>query len=253
MITVLSSLRQIDQVKAILFDVNGTLRIRENHPPTQNAAYERILKILGKTSIPETYWSELEARYKAYGKWAQEKLVQLTESEIWTQWMLPEEPANTVSANASELMLAWSERKGRVLPKPETEDVLKELSSRGYRLGLISNTMSTLDIPGFVERFGWSKYIDVVLLSAFEKVRKPSPVPFNKAAVALDLDPTQCTYVGNKFSKDIVGCKRAGYPFGIIIRNQGKPLVDEECYDVAADIVIDSLNDLMKVFPDRAN
>ena len=174
MITVLSSLRQIGQVRAILFDVNGTLRVREIHSPTQNAAHERILKILGKTSVPETYWSELEGRYKAYGKWAQDKLVQLTESEIWTQWMLPEEPSEVISDNSSELMLAWSERKGRVLPKPETEIVLKELSSRGYRLGLISNTMSTLDIPGFTERFGWNKYFNVVILSAFERVRKPS-------------------------------------------------------------------------------
>ena len=249
MITVLSSLRQVCQVHAILFDVNGTLRVRETHPHTQNAAFDRILKILRKTSVPEGYWSQLEGRYKAYGKWAQDTLVQLSESEIWTRWMLPEEPADIVSDNSSELMLAWSERKGRVIPRPETEDVLKELSSRGYRLGLISNTMSTLDIPGFIERFGWNKYFDVVMLSANERVRKPSIDPFKKAAAALNLDPSHCAYVGNKFSKDIVGCKRAGYPFGIIIRNPEKPLVDEECLDVSADMVIDSLNDLLKIFP----
>ena len=35
-------------IEAIIFDVNGTLRIREPHEPTQRAAFSRMLELLGK-------------------------------------------------------------------------------------------------------------------------------------------------------------------------------------------------------------
>ena len=232
----------------ILFDVNGTLRVREPHDATQLAARQRILAILGKATAVDDFWLQLEERYKTYGAWAGEHLVQLSEAEIWTQWMLPDEPKEKVWSHASELMLAWSERKGRVVPKSETETVLAELQQRGYRLGLISNTMSTLDIPGFVERHGWQKYFDVVLLSAFEKSRKPSPDLFLKAADRLGLEPGECAYVGNRYSKDIVGCKRAGFALGIMLCDPEKPFQLEPAADDKPDLMIDSLKHLLDYF-----
>jgi putative hydrolase of the HAD superfamily len=252
MITILTSIRTVPQVKAILFDVNGTLRAREAHPGTQDAALTAILSILGRESVPDAFWSELEERYWQYGKWAQEKLVQLTEEEIWTKWMLPNEPADVVSAHAPELMLAWSQRKGRVLPKPDAENALRELTTRGYKLGLISNTMSTLDIPAFVEASGWQKYLGVVVLSAFERVRKPAPDLFLNAARAFNLEPDACAYVGNKFSKDIIGCKRAGFALGILLRNLQKPASNDISDGLSPDMIVDSLTDLLAVFPARA-
>ncbi len=76
-------------IQAILFDMNGTLRSREPHPETQEAAYARLRQLLGKPDAGMDYWDELTRRQKAYARWAQEKLVQLTEAEIWTEWMLP--------------------------------------------------------------------------------------------------------------------------------------------------------------------
>jgi putative hydrolase of the HAD superfamily len=248
MITFLTSVHNIPQVKAILFDVNGTLREREAHPETQDEARAFIKSILGKESVTESFWGDLEEHYKQYGLWAQDKLIQLTEAEIWTRWMLPDEPAEIVAPNAPDLMLAWSRRKGRVLPKPDTEAVLRELTTRGYKLGLISNTMSTLDIPAFIEASGWSKYLGVVVLSAFERVRKPAPDPFLKAANAFDLAPRDCAYVGNKFTKDIVGCKRAGFALGVLLRNSRNPVVDDNADGYSHDLVVDSLTDLLTVF-----
>lgn len=236
-------------IKAILFDVNGTLRVREPHDATQQAARQRILVILGKAEADDGFWLQLEERYKAYGAWAGEHLVQLSETEIWTHWMLPDVPQEKVAPHASELMLAWSERKGRVIPKSETEPVLDELQRCGYRLGLISNTMSTLDIPGFVERYGWQKYFNVVLLSAFEKSRKPSPDLFLKAASRLDCKPEECAYVGNRYSKDIVGCKKAGFALGIMLYDPAKPVPTDQALDDKPDQTIDSLNRLLDIFP----
>ena len=237
------------KIKVILFDVNGTLRVREPHEATQLAARQRILAILGKVEADDDFWLQLEERYKTYGAWAGKHLVQLSEAEIWTKWMLPDEQKEKVAAHASELMLAWSERKGRVVPKAETEPVLAELQRRSYRLGLISNTMSTLDIPGFVEHHGWQKYFSVVLLSAFEKSRKPSPELFLSAASQLGCKPEECAYVGNRYSKDIVGCKKAGFALGIMLIDPAKPLPTDQTPNDKPDLVIDSLNCLLEYFP----
>jgi putative hydrolase of the HAD superfamily len=238
----------VENIKAIFFDVNGTLRRREPHAATQQAAYQRMLELIGRENVPVDYWDKIAARYKEYSDWAQGKQVQLTESEIWTKWLLPNESPARIAVNASELMLTWGKRKGRVVPLDGSENVLQSLIERGYTLGLISNTMSTLDIPGFVERQGWGRFFKVIMLSAFERTRKPAPDLFHKAAQLAGVSPVECAYVGNKFSKDIIGCKRAGYALGIILQSVDKPYSEEENQEVRSDIVIDTLEDLLSIF-----
>ncbi len=237
------------EIKAIFFDVNGTLRMREPHEATQAAAYKRFLDILGKDQVSEDYWFELEKRYKAYSVWAQVNLVQLSESEIWTRWILPDESPEIVSARAADLMLAWIERKGHVIPRPGVEEVLRELLKRGYQLGLISNSISTLDIPNFLVEFGWTEYFKTVVLSSYEKSRKPAPDLFNIAARRCQLQPSQCAHVGNRFSKDIVGCKNAHYSLGIILESSENQIVHQKGNEIMPDVTIGTLNDLLALFP----
>ena len=135
-----------------------------------------------KENVSDVDWEELTRRQKAYGEWAQENLIQLSEAEIWSRWILPDYPAEQIEPVAAELTLAWSERKGRTIPNAGAEETLVELKRRGYRLGIISNTMSTLDIPRCLDAFGWNEYFEVVVLSSALKCRKPAPEPFWEAA-----------------------------------------------------------------------
>ena len=233
-------------VEAILFDVNGTLRVREAHEPTQRAAFARLRELIGRDDID---WDELTRRHKSYGDWAQENLIQLSEAEIWSRRILPEYPRERIEPVAAELTLAWSERKGRTVPSPGADIMLAELRNRGYRLGVISNTMSTLDIPRSIESFGWQEYFDVVILSSDLKVRKPSPEPFCEAARRMNLTPDRCAYLGNRISKDIVGCKQADFALGLIIEPPSGPRIDEQNQIAAPDIVIRNLSELLDIFP----
>ncbi|HSQ18474.1 MAG TPA: HAD family hydrolase, partial [Anaerolineales bacterium] len=149
------------------------------------------------------------------------------------------------------LMLAWSERKGRTVPRPDAQETLPELKRRGYRLGVISNTMSSLDIPRSVEQFGWSRYFEVVILASGVKARKPAPGPYLEATRALNVDPTACAYVGNRYLKDIAGCKRAGFALGILIDNPDQPQPAESDQSGSPDVVIHSLSKLLDIFPGR--
>ena len=239
----------IPNVEAILFDMNGTLRIREPHEPTQRAAFSRLLELLEKENASDVDWEELTRRQKAYTNWAQENLLQLSEGEIWSRWILPDYPREQIEPVAAELTLAWSERKGRTIPIPGAEEALIELKRRGYRLGIISNTMSSLDIPRSLDTFGWEEYFEVVVLSSSLKCRKPAPEPFWEAARMLKVEPARCAYLGNRISRDLVGCKRAGFAFGIIIEPFGKPRVDEQDQPIAPDAVINSLSELLEIFP----
>jgi putative hydrolase of the HAD superfamily len=241
----------VRNIEAILFDMNGTLRIREPHEPTQRAAITRMLELLGKEDASDAYWEELTRRQKAYSHWAQENLLQLSEGEIWTRWILPEYPREQIGPFAAELTLAWSERKGRTIPKPGAEEMLIELRRRGYRLGVISNTMSTLDIPRSLDSYGWKEYFEIVILSSFLKCRKPAPEPFLEAARVLKVDLARCAYLGNRISKDIVGCKRAGFGLGIILEPANGPRADEQDQVVSPEAIIHSLNELLEIFPMR--
>jgi putative hydrolase of the HAD superfamily len=238
--------------EAILFDMNGTLRERVPDETVQQAATARMFEMLKKEEASNEFWEELTRRYNTYNQWAQENLVQLSEGEIWTRWILPDLPREQVEPLAADLSLAWSEHKGRMIPKQGAEEILFELKKRGYRLGVISNSMSSQDIPCFLITHGWKDYFDVVVLSSVIKVRKPAPEPFLKAVRALKTEPGYCAFVGNRISKDIVGCKRAGFGMGIMLESTGKTGPEEKDQNKFPDAVIHSLSDLLGIFPQRA-
>jgi len=81
------------------------------------------------------------------------------------------------------------------------------------------------------------------------KCRKPAPEPFWEAARALNVETAHCAYLGNRISRDVVGCKRAGFALGIIIEPFGNPRADEQSQTIAPDVVINSLNELLDIFP----
>lgn len=238
-------------IEAILFDINGTLRMREPHEPTQQGAIKRILELLQMDVVPDSFWEELVRRQKAYGAWAQQNLVQLSEKEIWTNWILPDFPRSQIEPIADELMVLWSERKGWTVPRPGAEEMLKALKHRGYRLGVISNSMSTLDIPRSLDRFGWSGYFEVVVLSSFVKFRKPSPEPFFEALRILNIDPGKCAYIGNRIAKDLVGCNSAGFGLGILLDPPENSRSVEEDTSIQPDLIIKSLSELLDIFKTR--
>jgi putative hydrolase of the HAD superfamily len=241
----------VGDITAIFFDMNSTLRIREPHEPTQCAAHARFLELLGKKDATDVFWGELTQRYKTYNRWAQENLLQLSEKDIWTRWILPDFPSEKIEPVAAELTLAWSECKGRTIPKPGATETILELKQRGYHLGVISNTMSSLDIPNCLNAYGWKDIFRVVILSSALKRRKPAPEPFWEAARAMNVEPAQCAYLGNRISRDVIGCKRAGFALGILIETGSKSYPEEQNQTVQPDIVIQSLSEMLPYFPER--
>ncbi len=63
------------------------------------------------------------------------------------------------------------------------------------------------------------------------------------------LEPVNCAYLGNRISRDVVGCRNAGFSLAIIIEPGGKPRTDELDQIAKPDFVIHSLGELLNIFP----
>jgi putative hydrolase of the HAD superfamily len=246
---VITPILAVRNIEAILFDMNGTLRQRIQDEAWQRQYAERLFTMLGIPAMPVSFMEELTRRWKSYTEWANEHEASLSEADIWIRWMMPELPRERIVPQAAALMLVWQNRKGPTVLKPNALETIAELSRRGYRLGVISNTTCTTDLPLFIEQNGLEKYFQIVILSAVSGYRKPNPEIFWKATRSMDLDPAQCAYVGNKISYDVVGPRRAGYGMAIIVESAEGVLKNEPDQTEKPDAVARNLSELLDLFP----
>jgi putative hydrolase of the HAD superfamily len=128
-----------------------------------------------------------------------------------------------------------------------------ELSKRGYRLGIIANTITETEIPDWLEEDGLAGYFQAVVLSSKTGCRKPGPEIYWEAARRIGVDPARSTYVGDNPSRDILGARLAGFGMVIILMEpatlEKEPAIGEE----KPDRVIQKLSELVDIFPARHN
>jgi putative hydrolase of the HAD superfamily len=236
-----------NQIEVILFDMNGTLRKRVPDLALQKQNQNRLSALLGLEELIPTYMEGLTRRYKTYTRWADEHRVSLSEAEIWGKWLTPELPPAQVESQAAELMLAFRKCRGKHILKPDVVPVLRELERRGYRLGVISNTTSTKDLPLFIDENKLAGYFETVILSSACGIRKPAPGIFREATQALGIDPIHCAYLGNKPSNDVAGPRLAGFGMTILVNNGD--ITPEFEPNEKPDLIIHKLGELLDIFP----
>ncbi len=197
----------------------------------------------------ETFHKKLKEREKAYKDWSLDTKLEANEEEIWTKWMLPEYPKEIVIENAVELNLLWSHSKGNRTFRKEAYGVIKELYSRGYRVGIISNTVSRVLVPGEIEEVGLAEFIDTLVMSSITNLRKPDPEMFLLPTRIMKVKPEKSAYVGDKPNRDVEGPRRAGYKLAIILENDKMGSIDKLTPIQKPDIVIKSFWELLEIFP----
>jgi HAD superfamily hydrolase (TIGR01509 family) len=94
------------------------------------------------------------------------------------------------------------------LAEPTVPAVVAKLRARGLRLGVISNSDGR--VRDLLVRQGVASLFDVIVDSGSIKIEKPDPEIFFHAARALDVKPSESVHVGDIYSIDFVGCRRAG-------------------------------------------
>jgi len=127
-------------------------------------------------------------------------------------------------------------------PQPHVHAVLKTLSKRGYRLGVLSNTYRNHRL--IFKDHGLDHFFELWILSFEVNLWKPNPGIFTLACDTLGLPAERVAYVGDKYDVDI----EPAYALGMrsVLLEPERPPPEEMPSDVE---VIRSLTELDAHFP----
>ena len=239
------------EIKAVMFDLGETLRILKQDVRYQEEAKRKLTELAGTDMDPQTFADFLDERYEGYRAWCFAESAEANEVELFTKWMLPDFPRELIEKNAYELAFQYRQMKGcRVVVEGGVE-VIRGLKERGYKLGIISNLITTYEVPEWLARDHLTEYFDTVQLSAVCGIRKPSPDIYRLAADAVGVAPEQCAYIGDNFNRDVTGSREANFGLNIIYTSPAK--FEKQLATVTEanrpDGVIFDFFDLMTIFP----
>lgn len=238
------------EVEAIFFDVGDTLRTRVSDPTLQAQASEELYGLIQPTQPPEIFFQNIDQRYRDYQTWRRQTMIEITEQELWSRWMLPDFPAERLAPLVDRLMDLYRLRSGRPVWLEGAEKVIPELFARGYKLAIISNTISRTETPQALKDSNLTRYFNPVILSTTFGKRKPDPELFLHAARLANVLPQHCAYIGDQPTRDVVGSKRAGFALSIIIESSMSfSASDDEM--LKPDLTIRQLSELLNIFPER--
>jgi len=237
------------RVEAIFLDVGNTLRILTDHEDHQARARKKITELVGTEEDPDLFIQKVDERYKEYRKWAFDHLQEASEAELWTRWLSPEFPKEKIAANGIELTYQYRQSMGLRVVVPNGKEVVIELYNRGYTLGLISNVITSQEIPDWLEADGLSQYFKSVALSSVLGIRKPDPAIYLEAARQAGVDPAYCVYVGDNLKRDITGTRAAGFGMVVIMISPEKLATSEITEENEPDAIIHEFSELLDIFP----
>jgi putative hydrolase of the HAD superfamily len=88
-------------------------------------------------------------------------------------------------------------------------ETLESLCFSGLQLGIITNGETEFQ-SRTIEALGLTAWIDTVLISEQEGLRKPDRALFERAAARLGVAPSECIFVGDNPVADILGAAASG-------------------------------------------
>jgi len=238
-------------IEAIFLDVGNTLRIVIPDEAFIVHSKQQLVKLTGASMSPDAFHELLTERYKVLRKRAKEQLLEASEKEMWTQWMLPDYPTEKIAPLSGKLTRLWRDCDGRRVPRENSTGVVIELSKRGYLLGIIANTITETEIPDYIFAEGLTGYFKTVILSSIIGIRKPNPEIYWEAARRIGVEPAKCVYVGDNPVRDVEGTRAAGYGMFILYYEPATQAKEPATVEVTPDYVIHEMKELLDIFPPR--
>jgi len=204
------------QVKAVLFDLGGTL-IKTAAIPV---IYKRILETYG---VKASFDGILKAHR------SNERDVDVVEGQLklgrdfWIKWNLRVLEEIGVQQNreflAKKIDELWWEY-SHLQVYPDVKPTLPQLKNKGLKLGIISNGFKT-DLEQVLKKLHLEQWFDVVVSIDSCNCAKPAKEIFLYALNNLGVKPVETLFVGDSVETDYKGAMAVGIkPF--IIDREGK-------------------------------
>ena len=238
-------------IDTIFFDVGATLRYVVEDAEFSAAADRELMELVGATESHDVFFEKLNKNWKAYRKMAKTVLLDVSEMELWLQYLLPDYPAEVIAPNAARLTRLWRDHDGRRVPHDDVKPTLLELKRRGYKLGIIANTITETEIPDWMCHDQVADCFQTVILSSKVRLRKPDPAIYLLASRCIGTVPENCAYVGDNPVRDVEGAVDAGYGSMILYEDAGTADREGKLPTVKPDYRIKAIRALLDLFPDR--
>ena len=221
------------QVKAVLFDLGGTL-VKTTEIPH---VLKRILKHCG---ISRSLEEITHARVKAEKGVNFQDLTKLLD-EFWVKWnyrILTHLQAKSNTRRLAKFVTTHWWDYSDVSLYPDAEKTLPLLKEKGLKIGLVTNGLQS-DVDKILPKVSLQDFFDTIVVIDTLRKMKPDVEVFHHALQKLKTAPSQAIFIGDEMEADYKGAKKAGLTTYLIDRNN--KVHDEKVNKIT------SLNDLFKL------
>jgi HAD superfamily hydrolase (TIGR01549 family) len=226
----------MEQIKAITFDLDGTLAQgaldSENYESALLDYLHRIGYSGGSATLNKSRQAMLERLRKSHAKNIELRFDLLYSNLLFDLGL-------DITQERLEYIEGLYNRFFRIDIVPGVKEMLVDLSGR-YNLAIVSNAISNVSRFA-LQKFDLAKYFDYIVLSRDLGVRKPDPEIFIFALRSMWIKGSEAVHVGDSLEDDVQGGKNAGLKT-VWIKG------DEEVMNIHPDFVISKVTELPSLF-----
>ena len=219
--------------KTVLFDLGGTLvdyNERSELPKIIRQSIAVVEAYLNDKGMLNASSDEIARRSNEEDHEADDHRVRPLEERLAVIFQLG------ISVKSSALMMTLC----RLFMQPiyarsrlydDTLPVLEELRARGFKVGIVSNTIWGSPaglLREEIERLGLAPHIDVVVLCRDVGWRKPARPIFEFALKQIDMKAQDCVFVGDHPERDVAGASAVGMEAVLIDREGSFPAYGDQ-------------------------
>jgi putative hydrolase of the HAD superfamily len=252
----------MSKIQVVFFDLGSTLVYsKDPWPPFYEQADRALVGMLYRAGIeidPSSFFTEFGGFIRSYyDKSVADNLEQTTFTVL--RDMLSRKGFRSVPEPilraALEAMYAVTQKNWYL--EEDAISTLETLKSRGYRLGLISNTSDDKNVQGIVDRWGLRPFFETIITSAALGIRKPDAHIFQVALDCFQIQPEAAAMVGDMLDADVLGANQSRiYSIWITRRIQApeegelaiQPQAVITALDQIPDLLVEIENDRLKGF-----
>jgi putative hydrolase of the HAD superfamily len=252
-------LSNLEHIRAMLFDVYGTLlishagEVADSVSPRRRESIYNLLRRFDIAESPEKISQLLEKIIAAEHARLQTRGIDYPEVDILEIWRRilawGDLPRLKTFAREYEMIV------NPVYPMPGLAELLQSCRERGLTMGIISNAQ--FYTQDFLENMlakpmgAWGFDPQLILYSYQYQTAKPSARLFKMAAqclLDLGIQPEASLYVGNDMRNDMLPAKTVGFQTALFAGDQRSlrwRKDDDRCRDLTPDMVVTDLRQLI--------